>query len=932
MQDSINGNCCEGVSVETPVLVHNRPGLNAVSYRAGNYHQFRESLLAKLSSARLAALRHLTTRSEADFTIALLDAWAIVADVLTFYQERIANESYLETATELRSVLELARLIGYELRPGVAASTYVAFTLEEASLAASQALVSGIPIGKVEPPVIHIEKGTKAQSIPGPEERPQIFETVEKIEARVEWNAIKPRMRQPQDQWLAPSRTDDFDQWILVIQGTTNLLKAGDVLLFVGKDESQKALKKIREVEIDLERKTTLLYFTAPENAIFLPYQSPDLSHLVNLDSDYEDISDFVEQLLSEVWSEENFSGLLQDKDWSTLEVQEALHRAHSKVSLEFQVYVFRQQAAAFGYNAPKIVDYNVQQPAAADKWKEWEFAGDENSIYLDTVYEEIRPGSYIAVQKPSHYSVKEANIYSVTGVNTRSHTNYGMSAKSTEVSIFPTEPWWGDYFYVPVDVIDGPVDQTSPPSIDTEDIKYPLWVIRGLSILIQSEALVLAQSPIVAPIAKGSTIIELSQLYPGLKKGRTIILSGEREGFPGIYASEVHTLKNVFIAKGYTVLELEKPLVHTFVRKTVTINANVAPATHGDSVNEVLGSGDAGKVFQKFQLKQPPLTFTSAATPSGTVSTLEVRVNDILWKEVASLYGKKSNDQVYITRQNDAGQTTVIFGDGITGARLPSGQQNIKASYRRGIGTEALLKAHQLSQLLTRPLGVKAVTNPLPASGAQDRERLADARRNANLTVLTIDRIVSLQDYEDFARAFAGISKAMAIWMHAKRKRYVHLTIAGYQGASVPLDSPLYKNLCKAIQNAGIPDVAIHIANAEYKRFNLTASIQVHPDYLPDKVRSTVDQQLRDHFSFSRRQFGQPVALSEVISVMQEVAGVVAVDVDALYIKGKEVKPNPSLTAAIPTSFQQSDSKSEPPGAELITIDTGPLDLKTVI
>ena len=45
--------------------------------------------------------------------IALLDAWATVGDVLTFYQERIANEGYLRTATERRSVLELARLVGY---------------------------------------------------------------------------------------------------------------------------------------------------------------------------------------------------------------------------------------------------------------------------------------------------------------------------------------------------------------------------------------------------------------------------------------------------------------------------------------------------------------------------------------------------------------------------------------------------------------------------------------------------------------------------------------------------------------------------------------------------------------------------------------------------------------------------------------------------
>jgi hypothetical protein len=38
---------------------------------------------------------------------------------------------YLCTATERRSVLELARLLGYKLRPGVAATVYLAYTMDE---------------------------------------------------------------------------------------------------------------------------------------------------------------------------------------------------------------------------------------------------------------------------------------------------------------------------------------------------------------------------------------------------------------------------------------------------------------------------------------------------------------------------------------------------------------------------------------------------------------------------------------------------------------------------------------------------------------------------------------------------------------------------------------------------------------------------------
>jgi hypothetical protein len=77
-----------------------------------------------------------------------------VADVLTFYQERIANEGYLRTATERRSVLEMARVIGYGLNHGVATGTYLSFTVEEAS---------GVP----GTPLLGLQEGMGLAELPG---------------------------------------------------------------------------------------------------------------------------------------------------------------------------------------------------------------------------------------------------------------------------------------------------------------------------------------------------------------------------------------------------------------------------------------------------------------------------------------------------------------------------------------------------------------------------------------------------------------------------------------------------------------------------------------------------------------------------------------------------------------------------------------------
>src|SRR5262245_19498432 len=94
--------CCAGLEAETPQRVDNVPGLPAISYRVGRHGEFRASMLARLSSSEHPALETLTTRDADDFSIALCDAAATMLDVLSFYQERIANENYLRTAVERR--------------------------------------------------------------------------------------------------------------------------------------------------------------------------------------------------------------------------------------------------------------------------------------------------------------------------------------------------------------------------------------------------------------------------------------------------------------------------------------------------------------------------------------------------------------------------------------------------------------------------------------------------------------------------------------------------------------------------------------------------------------------------------------------------------------------------------------------------------------
>src|SRR6185436_5677906 len=104
--------CCE-LPAQTPAIAANRPGLSAIVFRVGTYSSFRLSMLQRIAGT--PALSALQTRRDDDYAITLLDMWATVADVLTFYQERVANESYLRTAQQRDSILRMARMLDYHL-------------------------------------------------------------------------------------------------------------------------------------------------------------------------------------------------------------------------------------------------------------------------------------------------------------------------------------------------------------------------------------------------------------------------------------------------------------------------------------------------------------------------------------------------------------------------------------------------------------------------------------------------------------------------------------------------------------------------------------------------------------------------------------------------------------------------------------------------
>jgi hypothetical protein len=937
-------------------------------------------MLARLSSSEYPELAKLRTRDRHDASIALLDCWATVADVLTFYQERLANEGYLWTATERRSVLELARLIGYRLRPGVAASVFLAYEIDSS---------------QKEPVVIPV--GAKVQSVPGPGELPQTFETSDPLESRANWNNLQVRRTRPQ---YIPDSDDANKRPFLYLNGTATNLKVNDALYFEFSDKPDPAgIWLVDTVTTDFQNDRTVISLQpqptkkpaatsggadrggsvgitklgdlrgALTKDRFLPPPSSQRlgRNAVEL---FSPTSDLGVKVLAE----------LEPKLQPSLYAAWANAKATPDSSLK-AVYAFRVKASLFGHNAPRQLRPLIRgegqppaftidaEPTFETMWSEFivkilRETQDFKKLLLDTTYDQIKPGSWVYVAGPMLGEKVLRSVHKVSEVESRT---LDVGTFSSKVTILTLESRW----------LTGP----EAHAVMTEEsgnagVEHAFF-LRQVTVYAQSEELPLADEPIGDCV--GGTELEVGQLVANLIPGRWLIVSGEREDITGqggeivrgVMASELVMLAGVKQDVSYipqvntekigwpgdrvhTFLQLaDKGLSYCYRRDTVKIYGNVVKATHGETRQEVLGSGDASKSLQSFALKQPPLTYVSAPTPNGVQSTLVVRVNDVRWAESDSLAGLGPIDRRYTTRTDDDAKTTVVFGNGEKGVRLPTGVENIRALYRNGIGKGANVRAEQITLLATRPLGVKGVTNPLRASGGADKDTRDQAKRNAPLTVMALDRLVSTQDYADFARTFAGIGKAQATRLPGGQQQLVYVTIAGADDIPIEESSDLYRHLTTALREFGDPYVPIRVAVRELNMLVISAEVALHPGYEWESVERQIRATLLDGFGFDRRELGQSVFASEVISVIQHVRGVAHVDLNifdsvaehellneaalkkklADWAKKQVGRPDQAVTAAL--AKRNSDGTIQP--AQLVVLtpavsDTLILNVRTAL
>ena len=854
--------CCDGLDASTPASLSNRAGLDAISYRIGDHAQFRDSLHAGLSSPSFSELAGLRTRDADDYTLGLLDAVACAADVLTFYQERLANESYLRTATERVSLQEMGKLIGYRLRPGVAAETWLAFALETPRSAPANlppepgAFVTGIP------GALALSAGLKVQSVPGPGEKPQTFETVEDMDARPEWNAIRPWLSEARDP--GPGATETW------LAGLRNNLKAGDALVLV-------------------------------DPAFFAQPASNTNWNFRHIDSVEPDNAN--------------------DRTRVTWKI--ALSATSSGAG-PLQVHALRKRAAVFGHNAPMWASMSRQfrhgYPGgkAATDWPDFTLSELADHVDLDAVFAEVKPGGLALMTRlgfdngtvsatggaglagtagtsVSFLQKSFTGLYLVSSANEVSRAAFALSGKVTRLGL-------------------------RGQGVDKKFFDF----VRETSVYAQSERLTLAPYPVTEPVS-GPTL-PLAVPPDGFFAGRKLIITGLRSS-DGIRLVHQAILLAAQPHQNGALLTITPPLSAPLQRDTVVVHANVALATHGETASQILGAGDASRPFQRFELQRLPLTYRSAASASGADSELSVRVGEVEWLEKPTLFGAGAAERAYALSVDAQGKTWVVFGDGVRGARLPSGVNNVRARYRQGLGPEGNVGADQLTQLMSRPLGLKSVSNPIPAQGGTAPEEIGQARRTMPLGTRTLGRVVSLLDYEDFAMAFAGIAKAQARVLQLAGGPAIAITMAGQDGAQLSSDNPVWNHLWLALKAGGDPHVNVLLLPYRKSAFHLGLKVRRDPAYELKPLLAAVEGALRSRYAFEARALGQPVLQSEVIAAVHSVPGVVAVDLDFLYggtAPAAQTKKS-RQTRLLAACMHVQGGAAMP--AELLTLDTGPLE-----
>lgn len=361
-----------------------------------------------------------------------------------------------------------------------------------------------------------------------------------------------------------------------------------------------------------------------------------------------------------------------------------------------------------------------------------------------------------------------------------------------------------------------------------------------------------------------------LPGLLPALAPGRPVVFRDPATG-----AAQVVQLRRVEVddSRGVTSVEWD-PLTsdpdRPWTLDRLVVHANVAPVSHGRTVQETLLASDGVTPFQERPLAKTPLTYLPGV--DGAEPQLEVRVAGVRWMLVADFADSAPDDRHYriVTAADET--TSVLFGDGQTGAVPPAGA-SLQATYRIGGGSAGNIAPGRLSRVTRAHPLLDHVTNQTPIAGGTEPSGPDEVRSQATRWIRTFDRAVSVADLADLALTMPGIARASARWDPRQGAVLVVATAAG--------DPPSPLSAVRAFLDAR-RDTGVLLTLIGPTPLDLDVAVAVDPDpaSLPEIVSAAARTALTTRFDFPAEDLGAPGYLSEIYALLEGLPGVVSVRV----------------------------------------------------
>ena len=788
-----------------PRSISNPPDRDVIAYRVGDFNSFRHALLLPLLDADgdhlETELRLWRPAPNGDLSLQLVEWWAYIADILTFYNERIANEAYLRTAIQPESVRQLIQLLGYRPRPGIGATGVVATLLAPGAKSAV------------------LPQGMGLQNKPSPGKQPQIFEFDQGLTLR-----------------LPDAVFADISAEAAAASAVVNFSLSVSTKAYVAKKVSG-----------------------FPKASIADKDSAPTATEIdsVLLQGEVSGLKPGEALLLVD----KSWNGKAANFRWGTLAGTTTEKDARDKANT--RIHFAKGFELWTGFD-----ERNTRLLTPAQKAHLWSVPGtvgviNGDKVHLDRLVKQIGVGDMLLFEDGTNADLGKASGYE----EVLWYANPLSPATPDKAPATPTPP---------IAVLHSVVSPKPNFSITTPGTVNIHFAWRDVGQLIAAPVMFIDSklasgklSTLSAVGADGAPTAGVT--FPAkLTTAKVFIEDVDGQGVSANASTDS-------TGTGLTLSGLpDQPYT---LKPPLRVLFNLAPVSRGKTVNnEVLGSGNASVPGQTFVLKNAPLTyFLSANSLSGDNyrSTLRIWVDGIEWQEAPHFFGSGPKARVFVTREDEAGKTHVLFGDGVNGARLPSGFNNVVANYRFGSGEESP-PATSLTVMLQPQPGIKAIRNPVAVGGGADPEPAANIRKLAPRSVLTFGRAVSADDYETIAAQAPGVKRAKSVWsFDATSQRALPIIYVGDDVSAVA-------SARLALSLAADPNRPCKISLAKKIPIQLKLELNIANNYAVQPVIEAVFNLLTELdsglFGLNKVGIGQAFFQSEIDAVCLKANGVIAV------------------------------------------------------